>query len=73
MSRSTNRRSRLTEPEIWFRIMLITPELRDLRKERCNAISTNAANCEKRLVGINHPDSSAVAQPPKALDKNHAQ
>ena len=28
----TNRRSSLTEPEIWFRIVHITPELRDLRQ-----------------------------------------
>ncbi len=31
MSRSTNRRASLTEPEIWFRIVHITPEIRDLR------------------------------------------
>ena len=33
MSRSTNRRASLTEPEIWFRIVHITPELRDVRPE----------------------------------------
>ena len=31
MSRSTNRRASFTEPEIWFRIVHITPEIRDLR------------------------------------------
>ena len=33
MSRSTNRRCSLTEPEIWFKIVHITPELRDVRPE----------------------------------------
>ena len=33
MSRSTNRRASLTEPEIWFKIVHVTPELRDLRPE----------------------------------------
>ena len=33
MSRSTNRRASLTEPEIWFKIVHITPELRDVRPE----------------------------------------
>ena len=31
MCRPTNRGSSLTEPEIWFRIVHITPKLRDLR------------------------------------------
>ena len=33
MCRSTNRRSSLTEPEIWFRIVHITLETRDLRQK----------------------------------------
>ena len=33
MCRSTNRRSRLTEPENWFKIVHITSELRDVRPE----------------------------------------
>ena len=33
MCRSTNPRSSLTEPEIWFKIVHITPELRDVRPE----------------------------------------
>ena len=33
MSRSPIRRASLTEPEIWFKIVHITPELRDLRTE----------------------------------------
>ena len=40
MSRSTNRRSSLTEPEIWFRIVHITPELRNLRKEAMDRAQT---------------------------------
>ncbi len=40
MSRSTNRRSRLTEPEIWFRIVHTTPELRDLRQEATDRAQT---------------------------------
>ena len=40
MCRSTNRRPRLTEPEIWFRIVHITPELRDLRQEATDRAQT---------------------------------
>ena len=40
MSRSTNRRSSLTEPEIWFRIVHITPELRDVRQEATDRAQT---------------------------------
>ena len=43
MSRSTNRRSRLTEPEIWFRIVHTTPELRDLRQEATDAQTVEIA------------------------------
>ena len=33
MCRPTNRRSNLTEPENWFKIVHITPELRNVRPE----------------------------------------
>ena len=40
MCRSTNSRASLTEPEIWFRIVHITPELRDVRPEATNRDQT---------------------------------
>ena len=40
MSRSTNRRPSLTEPEIWFRIVHITPEIKDLRQEATDRAQT---------------------------------
>ena len=39
-SRSTNRWSSLTEPEIWFRLVHITPERRDLRQETTHRAQT---------------------------------
>ena len=39
-SRSTNRGSGLTEPEIWFKIVHITPEHRDLTQEATNRDQT---------------------------------
>ena len=40
MCRSTNRRSNLTEPEIWFKIVDITPELLDVRPETADREQT---------------------------------
>ena len=40
MCQSTTRRSSLTEPEIWFRIVYITPELRDVRQEATDCAQT---------------------------------
>ena len=40
MCRSTKRRSNLTEPEIWFRIVHVTPELRDVRQEATDRAQT---------------------------------
>ena len=40
MCQSTSRRSSLTEPEIWFRIVHITPELRDVRQEATDCAQT---------------------------------
>ena len=40
MCRSTNRRASLTEPEIWFRIVHITPELRAVRQEATDRAQT---------------------------------
>ena len=40
MSRSTNRLASLTEPEIWFRIVHITPELRDVRPKATDCDQT---------------------------------
>ena len=40
ISRSTNRGSGLTEPEIWFKIVHITPEHRDLTQEATNRDQT---------------------------------
>ena len=37
---STNRRSSLTEPEVWFRIVHVTPELRDVRQEPTDRAQT---------------------------------
>ena len=40
MPRPTNRQSSITEPEIWFGIVHITPELRDVRQEATDRAQT---------------------------------
>ena len=48
ISRSTNRRSSLTEPEIWFKIVHIAPELRYVKSEATNRDQTVEIALEPR-------------------------